>query len=55
MEEIKVYSSKLGKEVSVSTEVSDNNARIIMEDCESSLVGWSHGGWNNDNGGANGW
>ena len=55
MEYIKVFSEKLEKNVSVSSVLSEEEAKIIMEDCDSSLVGWSHGGWNNDNGGGSSW
>ena len=55
MDERKIYSEKLGREVIISEEVSDDVCKIIMEDSDSSMVGWTHGGWNNDNGGANGW
>lgn len=55
MEDIKVFSEKLEKNVSVSSVLSEEEAKIIMEDCDSSLVGWSHGGWNNDNGGGSSW
>lgn len=55
MEEIKIYSEKLGKLVNVVTELSEDETKVIMEDCDSSLVGWTHGGWNNDNGGASSW
>ena len=55
MEDIKVFSEKLEKDVSVSSVLSEEEAKIIMEDCDSSLVGWSHGGWNNDNGGGSSW
>lgn len=54
MEKTKIYSEKLGKEIEVSSEVTDDFCKIVMEDAQSSLVGWTHNGWNNDNGGA-GW
>ena len=48
--EIKVFSEKIGKEIIVSADVP-----TITEDDATSLVGWSHGGWNNDNGGGSSW
>ncbi|MCD8013646.1 MAG: hypothetical protein LUG99_10800 [Lachnospiraceae bacterium] len=54
MRGIEVYSEKLGTMVKVSEDVSEQEMQIIMEDTNSSLAGWTHGGWNNDNGGA-GW
>lgn len=48
--EIKVFSDKIGKEIVVSEE----NIPVLSEDSITSLVGWCHNGWNNDNGGA-GW
>lgn len=51
MKELEIYSEKLGANVKVS-EVA-NDVKVIMEDTNSSLVGWSHGGWNNSNGGGN--
>lgn len=53
MQEFEVYSEKLGAMVKVSENISEDEMQIIMEDSNASLVGWSHGGWNNDNGGAN--
>ena len=55
IEEIKVFSEKIGKTISIATELSEDEAKVIMEDCDSSLVGWTHGGWNNDNGGGSSW
>lgn len=55
MKEIKVFSEKLGKKVNIVTELSEDEAKVIMQDCDSSLVGWTHGGWNNDNGGGSSW
>lgn len=49
--EIRVFSEKLGKEIVVSEQVTP----VIIEDDTTSLVGWSHGGWNNDNGGGSSW
>ena len=46
MQEKKIYSEKLGKDISISQCVNEN---------ESSMVGWTHNGWNNDNGGASSW
>lgn len=54
MKEIEIFSEKLNSMVKISAENSEEDIRIIMEDCDSSLAGWTHGGWNNDNGGA-GW
>lgn len=48
--EIRVFSDKLEKEIVVSEE----NIPVLSEDDITSLVGWVHNGWNNDNGGA-GW
>lgn len=53
MKEFEIYSEKLGAMVKISENVSDKEMQVIMEDNNSSLVGWTHGGWNNDNGGAN--
>ncbi len=53
MKELEIYSEKLGTNVKVSEMVSDKDTQVIMEDTNSSLVGWSHGGWNNSGGGAN--
>lgn len=53
MREIEIYSEKLGTVVKVSENITDEDMQIIMEDANSSLVGWSHGGWNNDSGGGN--
>ena len=55
MKDLEIYSEKLGAMVKVSEENADNYAQVIMEYVSSSLVGWSHGGWNNDNGGASSW
>lgn len=55
MKDLEIYSEKLGAMVKVSEENADNDAQVIMEDVRSSLVGWSHGGWNNDNGGGSSW
>ena len=52
MKELEIYSEKLGTKVEVIEQVSDEEMQVIMEDCNSSLVGWTHGGWNNDGGGA---
>ncbi|MCD7791070.1 MAG: hypothetical protein LUH55_11245 [Bacteroides thetaiotaomicron] len=54
MRGIEVYSEKLGTTIKVSEDVSDKEVQVIMDDTNSSLAGWTHGGWNNDNGGA-GW
>lgn len=54
---MEIYSEKMGKLLSVSVGQSDPTAEktcIVMEDSADSLVGWTHNGWNNDNGGA-GW
>lgn len=51
MKEVSIYSEKLGKAVNVSNEVSDKNLKVIVESADSSMVGWTHKGWNNDNGG----
>lgn len=50
MREIQVYSEKLGTMVNVSENDSDKEVQVVMEDTKSSLSGWVHGGWNNDNG-----
>lgn len=50
---LEIYSEKLGKTMTIS-ETSDGNRGYIVEDIDSSMVGWTHNGWNNDNGGA-GW
>ncbi|SCY77351.1 hypothetical protein [Ruminococcus sp. YE282] len=54
MKDFEIYSEKMGTMVKVSENVSDEEMQVIIEDSNSSLVGWSHGGWNNDGGGA-GW
>lgn len=51
---LEVYSEKLGQLVSISVDDAEGESRIVMEESNDSLVGWTHGGWNNDNGGA-GW
>lgn len=51
---LEVYSEKLGQLVSISVDDAEGEGRIVMEESNDSLVGWTHGGWNNDNGGA-GW
>lgn len=51
---LEVYSEKLGQLVSISVDDTEGESRIVMEESNDSLVGWTHGGWNNDNGGA-GW
>lgn len=51
MQEIEIYSEKLGAMVKVSENVSKEEMQVILEDGSSSLVGWMHGGWNNDGGG----
>ena len=55
MQEKKIYSEKLGKDISISQCVNESESRIIMEDVDCSMVGWTHNGWNNDNGGASSW
>lgn len=49
-----IYSEKLGQLVDIVDEKSESDDDIVLDDNCDSLVGWSHGGWNNDNGGA-GW
>ncbi len=51
---MELYSEKLGKLISISSDEETDKEQIVMEDSSDSLVGWCHGGWNNDNGGA-GW
>lgn len=51
MKELEIYSEKLGAMIKVSEEVSENDNQVIMEDNNSTMVGWTHGGWNNDSGG----
>jgi hypothetical protein len=53
MNEIEVYSEKLDSMVKISENVSEDEKQIIMEETNSSMVGWTHGGWNNDSGGGN--
>lgn len=49
-EMLEVYSEKLGATIIVPDEVTDNE--MHFEDTDStSLVGWTHGGWNNSGGG----
>ena len=55
MNELEVYSEKLGTMVTVKDNISEDEIQIVMEDEKSSLVGWTHGGWNNDKGGASSW
>jgi len=52
---IEIYSEKLNTTVKISDSVSDEQVQTVLEDTNSSLVGWSHGGWNNDNGGGSTW
>lgn len=47
-----IYSEKLGAMVKIS-DSDDEQVQAVLEDSSSSLVGWTHNGWNNDNGGAN--
>lgn len=54
MREIEVYSEKLGTTIKVTENISEEEMQVVLEDSCSSLVGWTHGGWNNDSGGA-GW
>lgn len=51
MKEFEVYSDKLKSMIKVSENISDDENRVIMEDVNSSMVGWTHGGWNNNSGG----
>lgn len=51
---LEVYSEKLGRLVSITVDETEGESRIVMDESNDSLVGWTHGGWNNDNGGA-GW
>ena len=54
---MEIYSEKMGKLLTVSTShdaPEKESGRIIIEDSIDSLIGWTHNGWNNDNGGA-GW
>ena len=44
MQEKKIYSEKLGKDISISQCVNENESRIIMEDVDCSMVGWTHNG-----------
>lgn len=53
LKELEIYSEKLGAMVKISEELSESDNQVIMEDSCSSMVGWSHGGWNNSGGGAN--
>lgn len=48
---LEIYSDKLGVLVKVSENVTKEQVQVVLEDNSSSLVGWTHGGWNNDNGG----
>ena len=51
-DKLEVYSEKLGKTIIISEETKGKD--IIFDDDVSSMAGWVHNGWNNDNGGA-GW
>lgn len=51
---MEIYSEKLGQLIDITEENTESAENIVMDDTCDSLVGWSHGGWNNDNGGA-GW
>lgn len=53
MDAIKIYSEKLGRTLSITSDVDDDEIKVILESTDSSLVGWTHGGWNNDSGGGN--
>ena len=48
---LEIYSDKLGVLVKVSENVTKEQVQVVLEDNSSSLVGWTHGGWNSDNGG----
>lgn len=51
-ENLDVYSEKLGKTMTISEAFGENGN--TEKESGSSMVGWTHNGWNNDNGGA-GW
>lgn len=51
---MEIFSDKLGKLISIIAEDTAEDEQVMMEDSNDSLVGWTHGGWNNDSGGA-GW
>lgn len=53
MKNTKSILKRLGSVVKISENLSSDEVQVIMENSNSSLVGWTHGGWNNDNGGAN--
>ena len=50
MENVQVYSEKLGTVITIENECVDSY-RFVSLDEDSFLVGWSHHGWNNSNGG----
>jgi len=52
IEMLEVYSEKLDATIIVPDEASDNEMNFADTD-STSLVGWTHGGWNNSGGGAN--
>ena len=47
---LEVYSEKLDATIIVSDEATDNEMNFAEAD-STSLVGWTHGGWNNSGGG----
>lgn len=48
---LEVYSEKLNTTIFIPDEEHDDVEMNFVEADSSSLVGWSHGGWNNSNGG----
>ena len=51
MESIQVYSEKLDSIIAIDNESIDDACVSSLDD--SSLVGWTHHGWNNRDGGGN--
>lgn len=51
MNNIEIYSEKLDTMIKVNGEILDDEIREFTEDESTSLVGWTHGGWNNSGGG----
>ena len=49
MEDIQVYSEKLDSTIVIDNESIDDACVTSLDD--SSLVGWTHHGWNNSDGG----
>lgn len=51
-----IYSEILGKPISFTADAdeAEGGLHILMDEFADTLLGWTHGGWDNENGGA-GW